>query len=214
MATKSLKAYSEENSLPIIYAYDEEINAGRKLITGFASIDDVQKCIKSVGGYPCFFGMETPKGGRPGDKHFLGELKQDELENIDINQVGVFKLSRFDRLEHRICLRGDTCARCQHCREYDPHEKTNRCDVSKRHGSILRGHYCENFKHRNGSGLFYRDGVPVRSKTSDDYRTELQWEKVGRKIKEGEKGLLMHPSMNTLKKYVYYLIEQTEECLD
>lgn len=206
MATKSLKAYSEENSLPIIYAYDEEINAGRKLITGFASIDDIQKCIKSVGGYPCLFGNETPKGGRPGDKHFLGELKQDELENIDIKQIGVFKLSR--RIEH-IYLREDTCARCYYCCEYEPRGKTNRCARTKRSGNIERAHWCSKFKHRNSSGLYYKDGVPVRSKTSDDYRTEIQWEKVGRYVKDGEEGIAMYPTMNTSKTYVYYLMEQT-----
>lgn len=62
--------------------------------------------------------------------------------------------------------------------------------------------------------LYYReDGIPVRNKTSLDYRTENQWNMVGRYIKDGAKGLEMHPTMNGSKTFTYYLIEDTVEIL-
>lgn len=103
MATKSLKAYAEVNNLPITYAYDEDIDANRKLITGFAAIDDVQKCVKYVGGYPCLFEESE------NERIFLGELELEELEPAKIKQVGVFKLSKYDRPY----LREDRCPRCK-----------------------------------------------------------------------------------------------------
>lgn len=60
--------------------------------------------------------------------------------------------------------------------------------------------------------LYYgEDGIPVRNKTSLDYRTENQWSMVGRCIKDGANGLEMHPTMNGSKTCVYYLIEDTVE---
>lgn len=199
----SLNAYSEDPGMSLLHAYDAERNVYRKVLTGFKTFDDIIECKNSVKGFICHFKEINNR------KEFLGILELEAL-GMNLKQVGVCVLPRSERPY----LREDSCARCHHCQEYDQHEKTNRCDVSKRHGSILRGHYCENFEHRNGSGLFYRDGVPVRSKTSMDYRTEYQWDSVGRKVKDGEEGLEMYASMNTSKKYVYYLIEQTEECLD
>ena len=54
-------------------------------------------------------------------------------------------------------------------------------------------------------------GIPVRSKTSLDYRTKSQWQSIGRKVKKGAKGLKMYPMIGAIGTIAYYLIEQTEK---
>ena len=198
---KTLKAYAEENSLPITYAYDEEINANRKLITGFASIDDVQKCVKYVGGNPCLFEESE------NERLFLGELDLEGLELADIKQVGVFKLSKYDRQY----LREDRCPRCKFSSLCVYRLRINYCSRTKRKGSIERAHYCEKFMPRNSKDMVYRNGMPVRSKTSTDYRTANQWMNIGRTVREGEIGIEMYATMASSKTCLYYLVEQTEE---
>lgn len=201
----SLNAYSEDLDMPIVFTYDQERKANRKVLTGFKSYDNVLECKKSVKGDICHFSESD------GKLIFLGLLDQEKLEGLDLKQVGVCVLP----YEERPYLREDTCARCLHCQDYKARSKNNYCKETKRSGSTSRGHYCEKFKNRNSKKLYYKeDGIPVRSKTSMDYRTEYQWDSVGRKVKDGEEGLEMYASMNTSKKYVYYLIKQTEECLD
>lgn len=207
MAKKTLKAYAEENNLKITYAFDEDLGKNRKLITGFSSLEEVLKSMDTVKGKAGLFSKAEEDHGF--DK-FIEQLEPDAIETVKLEEVGVFVLTRFD-LPY---LREDRCSRCFYCSLYNTRSKTNYCGRTKRKGSIERAHWCEKFKHRNSSGLYYKDGTPVRSKTRDDYRTENQWLTVGRYIKDGEKGLEMYPTMNTSKTYLHYLIEQTEECLD
>ena len=53
------------------------------------------------------------------------------------------------------------------------------------------------------------DGLPIRSKTALDLRTENQWRDAGRRIKPGEKGYEMHPASLAKRTCIYYLPEQT-----
>lgn len=201
MPKATLKAYAEENNLQIKYAYDEKLNRNRKVITGFSSIAEVLKCTNQVKGNVCLFAESE------NECNFIEQLNPESMnEDINIENIGVFVLSKFD-LPY---LREDRCSRCLYCRRYDRLTKTNHCARTKRSGSIERAHWCEEFKHRNSSGSYYKDGIPVRSKTKDDYRTESQWLTVGRYVKDGEEGVEMFSTMNTSRTYVYYLIEQTD----
>lgn len=207
MPRVTLQAYAEEHNLRIRYVFDEELCKNRKLITGFSSFEDVFQCMDIVKGKAGLFQKSEDEHGFD---QFIEQLEPQSIDTFDINQIGVFVLTRFD-LPY---LREDRCSRCFYCRLYNERAKRNYCARTKRTGSIERAHWCEKFKHRNPSGLYYKDGIPVRSKTRDDYRTESQWLAVGRYVREGEEGVEMYSTMNTYKKYVYYLIEQTEECLD
>ena len=207
MPRVTLQAYAEEHDLRISYAFDKNSCKNRKLITGFSSFDEVFQCMDIVKGNAGIFQKSEDEHGF---NKFIEQLEPQSIETFDINQIGVFVLTRFD-LPY---LREDRCSRCFYCSLYNERSKTYYCGRTKRSGGIDRAHWCEQFKHRNPSGLYYKDGIPVRSKTRDDYRTENQWLAVGRKVKDGKEGLEMYASMNTSKKYVYYLIEQTDEYLD
>lgn len=84
------------------------------------------------------------------------------------------------------------------------------CDKTRRWVKIQCACYCKKWEPNCPPTLYYReDGIPVRNKTSLDYRTENQWREVGRYIKDGAKGLEMHATMNGSKIFVYYLISET-----
>lgn len=76
---------------------------------------------------------------------------------------------------------------------------------------------CEDFKHRLADHVgsiediqkSEYDGLPIRSKTALDLRTEIQWRDAGRRIKPGEKGYEMHPASLAKRTCIYYLPEQT-----
>lgn len=115
-------------------------------------------------------------------------------------------------------LRQETCWRCKFGRGNGT--KCKRAGMithvlcKKRHRwvSNYKACVCELWVSIMPAKLYYHeDGIPVRNQTSLDYRTENQWAEVGRCIKDGAKGLEMHPTMNGSKTYVYYLMEDTIE---
>ena len=115
-------------------------------------------------------------------------------------------------------LRQESCWRCKYghstgARGPVPGKITEvYCTRTKRWGSIYRACYCEKWKPNYSAELYCgEDGIPVRNKTSLDYRTKIQWGNVGRVIKDGAVGLDMHPTMLSLKTLTYYLIEDTLE---
>lgn len=85
-----------------------------------------------------------------------------------------------------------------------------KCKITKRMGKLSRGYYCQHFEYMQRSGELGDDGIPIKNRQPLDYRTERQWESEGRRIREGETGVIMHSSRLSLKVYEYYLIEQTE----
>ena len=89
------------------------------------------------------------------------------------------------------------------------------CEKTRRWGKIQQACYCEKWVPNCPPELYYReDGIPVRNKTSLDYRTASQWESVGRYVKYDAEGLEMHPTMNGSKTYTYFLIEDTVESIE
>ena len=110
--------------------------------------------------------------------------------------------------------RGHSCWSCQHCGESERgsqgRPKRVKCEITKRMGKLSRGYYCQHFKYMQRSGELGDDGIPIKNRQPLDYRTERQWESEGRRIREGETGVIMHSSRLSLKVYEYYLIEQTE----
>lgn len=87
-----------------------------------------------------------------------------------------------------------------------------RCEKTGRMGSINRACYCQKFEPLYKAELYYADdGIPVRNKTSLDYRTENQWWEAGRWLKAAAKGIDMHATMNSSKTFRYYLIDETVE---
>ena len=110
--------------------------------------------------------------------------------------------------------RGHSCWSCQHCGESERgsqgRPKRVKCEITKRMGKLSRGYYCQHFEYMQRSGGLGDDGIPIKNRQPLDYRTERQWESEGRRIREGETGVIMHSSRLSLKVYEYYLIEQTE----
>ena len=110
--------------------------------------------------------------------------------------------------------RGHSCWSCQHCGESERgsqgRPKRVKCEITKRMGKLSRGYYCQHFEYMQRSGELGDDGIPIKNRQPLDYRTERQWESEGRRIREGETGVIMHSSRLSLKVYEYYLIEQTE----
>lgn len=109
-------------------------------------------------------------------------------------------------------LRMHTCRSCVFQGKTDNpyrHKKCY-CEKTKRVGNLTRGYYCEKFKFRQLNKFLGDDGIPVKNRMSEDYRTANQWTEVGRTIKTDAIGVLMHSNRTSLKVYTYYLIEQTE----
>lgn len=110
--------------------------------------------------------------------------------------------------------RGHSCWSCKHCgvSEIGSQGKPKRvkCEITKRMGKLSRGYYCQHFEYRQRPKELGDDGIPIKNRQPLDYRTERQWESEGRRIREGETGVIMHSSRLSLKVYEYYLIEQTE----
>lgn len=75
---------------------------------------------------------------------------------------------------------------------------------------------CEDFKHRLAEypqsidtiQKSEYDGLPIRSKTAMDFRTEKQWLAAGFQVKPGEEGYEMHPAFLSKRTCIYYLPEQ------
>lgn len=85
------------------------------------------------------------------------------------------------------------------------------CDKTHRMVSTKRACYCQMFAPLYPAELHYgKDGIPIRNRTSLDYRTERQWNDVGRQLKENAKGLEMHANGMAIRTYRYYLNEETE----
>lgn len=113
-------------------------------------------------------------------------------------------------------LRQETCWRCKSGRgngtKGPSPGRITHVFCTKRHRWVnnYKACVCELWDSFMPAELYYHeDGVPVRNQTSLDYRTENQWNMVGRYIKDGAKGLEMHPTMNGYKTFTYYLIEDT-----
>lgn len=88
------------------------------------------------------------------------------------------------------------------------------CNKTKRIGNLIRGYYCEKFEFKQLDKLTANDGLPIKNRFSQDYKTVNQWAEVGRIIKTGESGIAMHPNRTTSRIYMYFLIEQTEPTED
>lgn len=118
MPRVTLQAYAEEHNLSIRYVFDEDLCKNRKLITGFSSFEDVFQCMDIVKGKAGLFQKSEDEHGF--DK-FIEQLEPQSIETFDINQIGVFVLTRFD-LPY---LREDRCSRCFYCSLYNERSKTN-----------------------------------------------------------------------------------------
>lgn len=90
--------------------------------------------------------------------------------------------------------------------------KKRLCGLTKRWGDMAKGRYCKRYEYRQLSGTIAEDGIPVRNRVPDDYRTRKQWEAAGRKLKESAVGVEMHANRHSGKTYMYYLVEDTEGC--
>ena len=113
----------------------------------------------------------------------------------------------------KLILRKLTCRSCIHSSQPDNPYRHKKCfcNKTKRTGNLVRGYYCEKFEFRQLAKPVGDDGVPVKNRFPQDYRTANQWNEVGRKIINGEVGIEMHPNRTTLRVYTYFLIEQTEK---
>ena len=89
----------------------------------------------------------------------------------------------------------------------------NLCEITKHWGSLKRGMYCEKFECKQSPDDYETadDGTLIKNRQGKDYRTEKQWELVGRGIKPDAVGVEMYASRHNRTKYKYYLIEETEE---
>lgn len=86
-----------------------------------------------------------------------------------------------------------------------------RCTITKRMGKLTRAYNCEHFEYMQRHSSIGDDGIPIKNRQPLDYRTRNQWQETeGRRIKEGEKGVLMHSSRVSSKVYEYFLVDQTE----
>ena len=108
--------------------------------------------------------------------------------------------------------RSHTCWSCIHrgMTENAGRPSRVRCTKTKRMGKLTRGYNCEMFEYEGKTGELGDDGIPLKNKQPRDYRTRKQWEREGRRIKEGETGRIMHASRASFRVYEYYLEEQTE----
>lgn len=110
--------------------------------------------------------------------------------------------------------RGHSCWSCVHCGEAEKGSlgkvRRVKCTVTKRMGSLSRGHDCKHYIYQQRTKEIGDDGILIKNRQPLDYRTAKQWEQDGRRVKDGEAGVLMHPSRMSFKVYEYYLIGQTE----
>lgn len=111
----------------------------------------------------------------------------------------------------KVILRKLTCRSCVYSGHPDNpyrHKKCY-CNKTKRTGNLIRGYFCEKFEFKQLDKPNADDGLPIKNRFPQDYRTAYQWEEVGRIIKAGEIGTAMHPNRTSLKVYTYFLPEQT-----
>ena len=113
--------------------------------------------------------------------------------------------------------RTNSCWQCVYCIKGDGDCITGRhkkrlCQITQRWGSLKNGQYCLRYEYRQLSNIFADDGVPVRNRLPEDYRTRKQWEEVGRKVKSTAHGIVMHANRHSKRTYVYFLEEDTEKC--
>lgn len=114
-------------------------------------------------------------------------------------------------------LRNNSCWQCKHCLKGDGDPVTGRhkrrlCDITKRWGKLDNGQYCLRYEYRQLPNVVADDGIPVRNRLPEDYRTRKQWEDVGRRVKADAIGVEMHANRHSKKTYIYFLEEDTEEC--
>lgn len=108
--------------------------------------------------------------------------------------------------QYGYCIpRTTTCCKCA---------KKDRCAGST---NKYKSAFCDFFEPSMPLKLVYgEDGIPVRSLTGLDYRTESQWYHMAggdgyvRGIKKGAKGILMRHVPNGKKTSIYYSYEETE----
>lgn len=118
--------------------------------------------------------------------------------------------------EERPILRSMTCWQCKHLKDVKGERvgfpEKSLCDITRHWGLLQRGNYCEHFEYRQWHNAVAEDGTPIKNRQGKDYRTERQWENVGRRIKPDAVGAEMYANRhNMTTKYKYYLIEDTEE---
>lgn len=109
-------------------------------------------------------------------------------------------------------LRSNTCWQCKHCEKTDYFKPKKRfCGVTRRWGNIIKGNWCKKWEYRQLPNPIASDGLPIKNRQPLDYRTAEMWNEVGRCIKPDAKGVEMHANRQSMKTYIYYLIEDTYE---
>ena len=102
-------------------------------------------------------------------------------------------------------IRSHTCWSCSHCGPSEVGDggkpKRVKCEVTKRMGKLTRGYDCRYFEYKQRPGELGKDGIPIKNRQPLDYRTANQWEQDGRRVKDGETGVIMHSSRMSLKVY-------------
>lgn len=114
-------------------------------------------------------------------------------------------------------LRSFTCGQCVFGGGVVPGDRHVDCEKRSYRPHKRTAESCKDFKHRLEDHVgsiediqkSEYDGLPIRSKTALDLRTENQWHDAGKRIKPGEEGYEMHPSFSAKRTYVYFLPEQT-----
>lgn len=114
-------------------------------------------------------------------------------------------------------LRIASCWTCLYRDLYQIHsigstkQKKCYCTITKRFGNLERANYCEHYEYVQLSNPVGENGILIKNRQPLDYRTPIQWEYVGRKIKSDAIGKQMYASRQSKKIFTYYLIEETEE---
>lgn len=116
-----------------------------------------------------------------------------------------------------IQLRNNSCWQCVHCVKGDGDPVSGRhkkrlCDITGRWGSLQKGWYCLKYEYRQLPNVTADDGIPVRNRLQEDYRTRKQWEEAGRKVKDTAEGVVMHANRHSTKTYLYFLEGDTIPC--
>jgi hypothetical protein len=109
-------------------------------------------------------------------------------------------------------LRQSTCNQCSYGQAIGGDYKIAYCKKTKRKGKASRACYCEKFEGRlkTSDNRVSDLGFMYRSKQVEDYRTRLQWEDAGYRVKDGIQGHEMHASMMSSKTYIYFLPDEVE----
>ena len=76
---------------------------------------------------------------------------------------------------------------------------------------MSKGRFCTRYEYRELPGAIGENGIPVRNRLPDDYRTRKQWEAVGRKVKASAAGVEMYANRHSTRTYRYYLIGDTDD---